>query len=155
MNENRCVACGAVIPEGRQVCPICETKSREQIEEMAKDLDSCPYIAEPIGCNKHDGSVRIAEYLYNAGYRKQDGFDWYMEAELYAQRIMELEAELSKAKREVIDEFATKLKNYPISVRLPLLGLETKEEIETYVNNLFDQIEDIVDKIAKEMKGGE
>ena len=24
MNDNRCVCCGRVIPEGRQVCPICE-----------------------------------------------------------------------------------------------------------------------------------
>ena len=24
-NENRCVCCGEVIPEGRQVCPGCET----------------------------------------------------------------------------------------------------------------------------------
>ena len=24
MNDNRCVWCGRVIPEGRQVCPICE-----------------------------------------------------------------------------------------------------------------------------------
>lgn len=23
-SENRCVCCGSVIPEGRQVCPICE-----------------------------------------------------------------------------------------------------------------------------------
>lgn len=22
--ENRCVCCGSVIPEGRQVCPVCE-----------------------------------------------------------------------------------------------------------------------------------
>ena len=50
--------------------------SKEQIEEMAKDLDSCPYIAEPIGCNKHDGSVKIAEYLYNAGYRRQSEGEW-------------------------------------------------------------------------------
>ena len=26
MNDNRCVCCGRVIPEGRQVCPICEKK---------------------------------------------------------------------------------------------------------------------------------
>ena len=24
MNENRCICCGDIIPEGRQVCPICE-----------------------------------------------------------------------------------------------------------------------------------
>lgn len=27
MNEDRCVCCGAVIPEGRMVCPICERKA--------------------------------------------------------------------------------------------------------------------------------
>ena len=27
MNENRCVCCGRVIPEGRQVCPICEKEA--------------------------------------------------------------------------------------------------------------------------------
>ena len=27
MNDNRCVCCGRVIPEGRQVCPICEKKA--------------------------------------------------------------------------------------------------------------------------------
>ena len=26
MNDNRCVCCGRIIPEGRQVCPICEQK---------------------------------------------------------------------------------------------------------------------------------
>lgn len=28
--EERCVMCGAVIPEGRQVCPLCETRILEQ-----------------------------------------------------------------------------------------------------------------------------
>ena len=28
-NENTCVCCGAIIPEGRQVCPQCERKSIE------------------------------------------------------------------------------------------------------------------------------
>lgn len=29
MNNNRCIACGAIIPEGRQVCPNCEKGSPE------------------------------------------------------------------------------------------------------------------------------
>ena len=36
MSENRCVCCGAIIPEGTQVCPNCEKKSyfhRETPEE--------------------------------------------------------------------------------------------------------------------------
>lgn len=31
MNENRCVMCGDIIPEGRQVCPICEIKERQGV----------------------------------------------------------------------------------------------------------------------------
>ena len=30
MNDNRCVCCGRIIPEGRQVCPICEQKARKK-----------------------------------------------------------------------------------------------------------------------------
>lgn len=29
MNEERCVCCGEIIPEGRQVCPNCENKAKE------------------------------------------------------------------------------------------------------------------------------
>jgi len=42
----------------------------KQIEEMAKCLDGCPYLCEGIGGNKHNGDLKIAEYLYNAGYCK-------------------------------------------------------------------------------------
>lgn len=28
--ENRCVCCGAVIPEGRQCCPVCANKFMEE-----------------------------------------------------------------------------------------------------------------------------
>lgn len=30
MDDNRCVICGAVIPEGRQVCPECEEKDNDE-----------------------------------------------------------------------------------------------------------------------------
>ncbi len=29
--ENRCVCCGAVIPEGRMVCPLCEMDVEERV----------------------------------------------------------------------------------------------------------------------------
>lgn len=29
MNNNRCVSCGAIIPEGRLVCPTCERKAKQ------------------------------------------------------------------------------------------------------------------------------
>lgn len=30
MNDNRCVCCGQIIPEGRQVCPVCEEKAKRR-----------------------------------------------------------------------------------------------------------------------------
>ena len=29
MNENRCVCCGEIIPEGRMVCPLCIAKEKD------------------------------------------------------------------------------------------------------------------------------
>ena len=30
--ENRCVCCGAIIPEGRMVCPMCEMAADEKAD---------------------------------------------------------------------------------------------------------------------------
>ena len=35
--ENRCVICGVVIPEGRQVCPNCEKQAIKQAAELARN----------------------------------------------------------------------------------------------------------------------
>lgn len=56
---------------------------------------------------------------------------------------------------EVIDEFSDRLKEAPIKLGLPLLGLSTKEEIEEYFDGIMLQVRDAIDKIAKEMKGDE
>lgn len=37
--ENRCICCGEVIPEGRQVCPTCENDPRRTIENERKCKD--------------------------------------------------------------------------------------------------------------------
>ena len=55
---------------------------------------------------------------------------------------------------EVIDEFVDRLKEAPIKCGLPLLGLSTKGEIEEYFNGIMLQVRDVIDNIAKEMKGG-
>lgn len=33
-NTERCVCCGKVIPEGRQVCPECEAEGADKREDM-------------------------------------------------------------------------------------------------------------------------
>lgn len=37
LNDNRCVMCGEIIPEGRQVCWICERKS-DQNKEVPSEI---------------------------------------------------------------------------------------------------------------------
>ena len=32
-NDDRCVSCGEIIPEGRWVCPNCERKAKEKKDE--------------------------------------------------------------------------------------------------------------------------
>ena len=32
-NEDRCVCCGEIIPEGRMVCPLCLVKTKENTKE--------------------------------------------------------------------------------------------------------------------------
>lgn len=36
--EDRCVSCGAVVPEGRMVCPTCEYEADHIQEESAKHM---------------------------------------------------------------------------------------------------------------------
>ena len=46
-NNNRCVCCGDIIPEGRQVCPVCEMKfaaaSRSAIRKKVKSIRDQEY----------------------------------------------------------------------------------------------------------------
>jgi len=42
MNDNRCVYCGEIIPEGRQVCPTCEkiqaeTNKAQRFDDLLND----------------------------------------------------------------------------------------------------------------------
>lgn len=55
------------------------------------------------------------------------------------------------ARAEVTKEFAERLKTYPIDCNLPLLGLETKQEIEAYFNSVMKQIDNAIDNLVKEM----
>ena len=44
MDADRCMICGAIIPEGRQVCPMCEQLAVEKLNEL--DLMRERYRAE-------------------------------------------------------------------------------------------------------------
>lgn len=37
MGENRCVVCGAIIPEGRMVCPSCENGQQINNKNMEEE----------------------------------------------------------------------------------------------------------------------
>lgn len=35
---DRCVCCGAIIPEGRQICPKCENVAKSNIQEKTETI---------------------------------------------------------------------------------------------------------------------
>lgn len=72
MNENRCVCCDASIPEGRQICPICEKNGNDRpkrnidriremtVEELAEFLDKITYqCGRPNGCERCPLNVSV------------------------------------------------------------------------------------------------
>ena len=96
MNENRCVCCGEIIPEGRQVCLHCEKGETEKIQEMARIMfERSPYAKRPIydikgkSVSLGENSTKfldnileeifipfLATELYEAGYRKVEQGEW-------------------------------------------------------------------------------
>lgn len=71
-----------------------------------------------------------------------------MMAEGYADALEE------RARAEAIKEFVERLKETPIKLGLPLLGLLTKSEIEDYFNHTLLQVRDAIDNIVAEMTEG-
>lgn len=49
VGENRCVCCGSIIPEGQQVCPLCQKEAEEklaQVNRSAKRRDCLYYLLD-------------------------------------------------------------------------------------------------------------
>ena len=78
---------------------------------------------------------------------------FFSEAENIARFVIEEQG--YRRQSEVIDEFVKRLKEEPIKLSLPLFGLSTKDEIEEHFNDIMLEVRDAIDRIAKEMKGGE
>ena len=78
---------------------------------------------------------------------------FFSETEKIARFVIEEQG--YRKQSEVIDELVKRLKEEPIKLSLPLFGLSTKDEIEAHFNDIMLEVRDAIDRIAKEMKGGE
>lgn len=63
-NENKCICCGSVIPEGRQVCPSCERKFG-----MIKDSGERTQFASGAVRDMHEGKGDMASIPWEAVLR--------------------------------------------------------------------------------------
>lgn len=73
MNDNTCIFCGDIIPEGRQVCPVCEMKAaaqkRKDEKRRKKSSRDIKYnreniIQKVIAFNrKNSDDMKILDYL--------------------------------------------------------------------------------------------
>lgn len=73
------------------------------------------------------------------------------EIEEQDQAIINALHHMKVVRAEAIKEFAGRLKTYPIDCNLPLLGLETKQEIEAYFNSVMKKIDNAIDNLVAEM----
>lgn len=50
-------------------------------------------------------------------------------------------------------QFAEKVKEIKVKYSLPLFGLQTRDEIENYADDILIQLRDCIDTLVKEMVG--
>ena len=81
--EDRCIVCGEVIPEGRQVCPGCEFKHRRN--ESLKVLDaignvygnlSAVWVAVNMANNALAAQIRLENYIKRLNQPEYTGIVW-------------------------------------------------------------------------------
>lgn len=73
MNNNRCISCEAIIPEGRQVCPSCERKAKKGVigREITSVYSVTPENEFCLACKKKKCRGECKEFKeYMAGLRK-------------------------------------------------------------------------------------
>lgn len=94
--DNLCVICGAVLPEGRQVCPICGTK--DDVKSYAKLIRTdLPKEDEPLAKAALETALKIkdeCEQAFRQGYLT--GFNEGMKA------ACEIKQENERLKRRII-----------------------------------------------------
>lgn len=75
-NAERCVCCGAVIPEGRQVCPICELKATAELRAEVRNYAKAA-IEEGIKKGNLVEVVRCRDCKYVDKWIDHEGERWY------------------------------------------------------------------------------
>ena len=80
MSEDRCIACGDIVPEGRMVCPICEKgKPTADVVEVIRCRECRWYSKEQDGwgiCfHTHSNHLYVPEDFYCAYGKRREKTD--------------------------------------------------------------------------------
>ena len=160
MNENRCVCCGEIIPEGRQVCLHCEKGETEKIQEMARImLERSPCAKRPIydikgkSVSLGENSTKfldnileeifipyLATELYEAGYRKESEVIAAIKEDAYFQVLL-LEQEIERLK-SILNNYA--LQYGTVTDMQKVIELAEQE----VAREIFEEIEGILNEIG-------
>lgn len=75
MNNNRCVVCDAIIPEGRQVCPACEKGGTKRDYIQVKTCPICgkTFVPAPMHIYKIKYGKKVCSYHCMRKYEKARG----------------------------------------------------------------------------------
>lgn len=98
MDEERCVCCGEIIPEGSQVCPNCSAKAHMKLPDkwLQRDMPMRPKVYKMrLGygyrCRQcgHSVSYAVNKYCSNCGQRQDWPAVWLHEKEILKGRETE------------------------------------------------------------------
>lgn len=64
MNDNRCLFCGTIIPEGRQLCPLCEQREKFQKVEVKTILSMTEQKKKAVEEARRETAREILRDLY-------------------------------------------------------------------------------------------
>ena len=109
--------------------------------------------AYKLHCNRLEQQVKTLSELLDKAYDAQSSLseenDKLVEAGF--DTVDYAIDKIRQVKADTVREMRERLREAPIKVGLPLFGLQTKDEIEDYANELILQMRDAIDQIAKEM----
>ena len=115
--------------------------------------DVCPYFRAELG-DDESCTNRMAQDALAIIHEKDEEIK-RLKSEISVKRklLNKCDDLIVSIRSQTITEFAERLKEAPIKCGLPLLGLQTKGEIEEYFNGIMLQVRDAIDGIAEELKG--
>lgn len=147
--DNLCVICGAVIPEGRQVCPICGTK--DEVESYAKLIRTdLPKKEHPLAKAAVETALKIkgeCEQAFRQGY--EEGIRQLESKYWDSQRLIDQYAAENKRMKFLLRELLMNQRKNCSDCNVEMLSEECKKRPDgntCFKSKYFDEVMELINE---------